>query len=392
MWGTARTAAPDAAAWANGTGVRSLDFNDTYLSKEPCHPSDLLSSAWAAASLAPGRQARRLLDGLVVGYDVLCRLCDMASLRERGWDHVTYLPVASAVACAHVLGLPSEKAAHAIALAVTGSVALRQTRVGTLSDWKAACAAHAARAGLWGALLAARGVTGPSEVFGGRHGFFRQLFGRSYAFPSGGLGRPWRILGTHMKYFPAEHHAQSAIEAALRIRKRIDPARVASVRIRSFRVSVEIIGSEPEKWAPTTRETADHSLPYLVAAALLDGAVTVSQYRRRRYLDADVRALLKRVSVVEHRPFTRAYPAALPARVDIRLKDGRTVSETVMRPRGYAGNPMTEAETEAKFHALAAAHLPDAARRRLLDRLWSLERVSRLNDVVRLMRVGGRHR
>src|ERR1041385_6267990 len=97
LWGMSRQTSAELAAWANGTAVRALDYNDTYLSKEPCHPSDLIPSLWAACELSGSRnQGRRLLEGIILGYDVLCRLCDATSLRTKGWDHVTYLPIASA--------------------------------------------------------------------------------------------------------------------------------------------------------------------------------------------------------------------------------------------------------------------------------------------------------
>ncbi|MBV9080697.1 MAG: MmgE/PrpD family protein, partial [Elusimicrobia bacterium] len=289
LWGTRRQAAADAAAWTNGTCVRTLDYNDTYLSLEPCHPSDLLASLWAACELSGKKeQGRLLLRAMVLGYEVMCRLCDAASLRVRGWDHVTYLPIASAVACSYIFGLDPTATRNAIALAVTPNNALRQTRVGEISDWKAACAAYGARAGLWAARLASHGFSGPYDPFAGRHGFFAQVSGR-FKIAGRPLRRPWMILSTHVKFHPAEHHAQSAIEAALEIRRRrggrVGP--VADVKVEAFDVASAIIGSEKEKWQPKTRETADHSLPYLVAVALLDGDVNLRQYERRRYLDAD---------------------------------------------------------------------------------------------------------
>lgn len=389
LWGTRRTAAADLAAWANGTCVRTLDYNDTYLSLEPCHPSDLISSLWAACEIdgRPG-QGRRLLHAIVLAYETVCRLCDAASIRVRGWDHVTYLPIASAIGASYVFRLDPERTRNAIALAATGNIALRQTRVGEISDWKAACASYAARSGLHAARLAAQGFTGPSEIFTGRNGFFPQVSGR-FSMSGRPLEAPWKIMSTHVKFFPAEHHAQSAIEAALDLRERLgaDVEKIRSVSIECFEVATSIIGSEPAKWKPATRETADHSMPYLVAAALIDGEVTLRQYQRKRFLDPDIRALMKRTEVVAVSRYTRRYPGDMPSRVVIRATDGRVQSSEVIRPRGYAGRPMTEGEICEKFGRLAGPVLGEARAGRLAKIVLGLDRVERLSSLGPLLEV-----
>jgi 2-methylcitrate dehydratase len=372
VWGNARGASPEIAAWVNGTGVRALDYNDTYLSKEPCHPSDMLASLWAAAQLSGSRhQGRDVVRAMVLSYEVLCRLCDAASLRARGWDHVTYLPVSTAIGCSYILGLTPEQTRHAIALSVVGNNALRQTRVGSISDWKAACASYAARAGLLATMLAKGGFTGPSDIFTGRHGFEAQVSG-PLRFNTKPLGRSWKIMETHTKFYPAEHHAQSAIEAALSLRPHIGRRPVKKIVIESFKAAVEIIGSEKEKWMPTTRETADHSMPYLVVAALLDGNVTLDQFRKKRYLDRDVRTLLKNTSVVESPKYTKIYPKFLPNAVRVHLKDGSVHRREVLLPKGYAGRAMTDGEIEAKFRKNTAA-LGKSFSERVLKSLWTID-------------------
>lgn len=389
VWGTRRGAPAEIAAWANGTAVRALDYNDTYLSLEPCHPSDLLSSVWAAVELAgPRRPGLTLLTALALGYEVACRLCDAASIRRRGWDHVTYLPIASAVACGWVLRLDPGAMRNAIALAVTGNTALRQTRVGTISDWKAACAAYAARAGLAAARLAAAGFTGPSDVFSGRLGFFNQVSGRFSLRPRR-KGEAWMMMKTHTKFFPAEHHAQGAIEAAIELRPRVDPRRVRKIEIDAFEAAVSIIGSEREKWAPTTRETADHSLPYLAAVALLDGDVTLDQYEKRRFRDPDVRALLRRVTVRDARRYSAMYPAAMPTKVTIQQAGLAPVSAEVIRPKGYAGRPMSDAEIERKFRRLASRRIPESRQSRIVDAVSTLDRAQDLRPLADLLAVAG---
>src|SRR5207247_5448014 len=246
--------------------------------------------------------------------EVQCRLCDAASLRARGWDHVTYGAFSSALAAARLLRLGLEQTRHAVGLAGVASAALRQARVGELSHWKGCAFANAARHGLFAALLAREGMTGPAPIFEGEKGFEKLVSGPLKAAPGQwGKGRERRfmILQTSIKFWPAEYHSQSAIEAALKLRAHAgDPAQIQSVLVQSHDAAVDIIGSEPEKWRPTSRETADHSLPYLVAVALADGEVTAKQFAPARLADPQLLALVQRVQVERHKELSALYPQA----------------------------------------------------------------------------------
>ncbi|MFN0117021.1 MAG: MmgE/PrpD family protein [Elusimicrobiota bacterium] len=354
IWGTQKRVSPEVAAWCNGTGVRALDYNDTYLSKEPCHPSDIISSLFVAAELSKNRSSGLdLLKAIVLGYDVMCRLCDATSLRTRGWDHVTYLPLASAVACSYLLELTPDETKNAIALSIIGHSAMRQTRVGEISDWKASCASYAARAGLWAARLAKEGFTGPSDIFSGKHGFFHQVSG-SFELNLKSFGKRWRILDTHTKFFPAEHHAQSAIEAAVMIGSELRNQDIQKIEIVCFDVAVSIIGSEKEKWIPKTRETADHSMPYLVAAALVEGNVNLYQYESKLFTKKNIQRLMAMTVVKSSKIYTQHYPKKMGTllRVQTRNKSNGKIEwreSEVLLPRGYSGNPMSWEEVENKF-------------------------------------------
>src|SRR5438552_4295565 len=280
--GTEHRAPPDWAAFANGCGIRYFDYNDTYLSKEPAHPSDNISAALATAE-SLGANGRELIAAIALAYEVQCRLCDAASIRARGWDHVTYGAFSTALACARLMNLDPEKTRHAVNIAGVACAAMRQARVGELSHWKGVAFANSARHGVYSALLARAGMTGPAPIFEGQMGFEKQLgvslgdLEEKFAvpFPKSEHGPASMILKTSIKYWPAEYHSQTAIEAALFLRKEIaDLARVKSVTIESHDAAVDIIGSELEKWKPETRETAHHSMPYITAIALIDGEVT----------------------------------------------------------------------------------------------------------------------
>src|SRR6202162_1034049 len=250
--GTSHKAPPDWTAFANGCCIRYFDYNDTYLSKEPAHPSDNISAALAIAE-SLGSSGRELITAIALAYEVQCRFCDAASIRARGWDHPTYGDFSTALACANLMKLDPEKTRHAVNIAGVACAAMRQARVGELSHWKGVAFANAARHGVYSALLARAGMTGPAPIFEGQMGFEKELgvslgdvasvFDKKReAMP--GKGPASMILKTSIKYWPAEYHSQSAIEAALFLRKEIgDPAKIKSVRIESHDASVDIIGS-----------------------------------------------------------------------------------------------------------------------------------------------------
>jgi 2-methylcitrate dehydratase len=384
LLGTTHRAPPDWAAFANGCLVRYLDYNDTYLSKEPAHPSDNIPAALAVAE-AENADGRELILAIVLAYEVQCRLCDAASLRARGWDHVTYGAFSSALAAAQLMRLDAGRTRHAVGIAGVASAALRQSRVGELSHWKGCAFANAARHGVFAALLAREGMTGPAPIFEGEKGFEKLVSGlpmEGFKLPGAECGLAtddFMILKTSIKFWPAEYHAQSAVQAALKLRAEIKGvAEIDSVLIQSHDAAVDIIGSEPAKWRPTSRETADHSLPYLVAVALADGEVTPKQFQPERIADPELLALVQRVKVERHRELSARYPEAVGNIVSVRLRDGRTLSERVDYPRGHARNPLTDTEIEAKFYTLAEPSLGRARAEAALRQVWQLDGAGRI--------------
>jgi 2-methylcitrate dehydratase len=402
--GTHHKAPPDWAAFANGCAIRYFDYNDTYLSKEPAHPSDNISAALAVAETV-GASGRELITGIALAYEVQCRLCDAASIRARGWDHVTYGVFSTALACAHLMKLDSKKTRHAINIAGVAGAAMRQARVGELSHWKGVAFATAARHGVYSALLARAGMTGPGPIFEGQMGFEKQLgvslgnIGEKFAvpFPKAEHRPAAMILKTSIKYWPAEYHSQSAIEAALLLRKEIsDPSnppnaglvQIKSVTIESHDASVDIIGSEPEKWCPATRETADHSLPYITAIALIDGEVTNKQFEPERFADPKVWKFLQNVRVKRNRELSAIYPEAVANIVHVDLADGRRLTKRVDYPLGHAKNPLRDSEVERKFFALVTPEIGEQAGRGIVDLVWKLDEAASVNDLMRAVEIG----
>jgi 2-methylcitrate dehydratase len=370
--GTRQRTVPMLAAFANGALIRYLDYNDTYLSLEPAHPSDNIAACLAAAEVS-GAGGKRLIAAIALAYEVQCRLCDATSIRARGWDHVTYGCFSSALGAGMLLGLDADGLEQAVNLAGVNSAALRQTRVGELSMWKGCAFANAARQGVFAATLARAGMTGPSEIFEGPMGFFAQVSG-PIELDVEHWGPPSMISRTSIKFWPAEYHSQSAIDVALQLRPRLgNPRDIQSIRIHSFDAAVDIIGSEAEKWRPTSRETADHSMPYCVAVALLDGEVGLSQFEVERIARDDVRQLMDRISIVRDADLTARYPEGIPNRLEITAGDGSLHALEVSFPRGHDRNPMTDEEVLTKFRSLASLQLSQDRIEALAGTVWRLE-------------------
>jgi len=380
VWGTTHGTCPELAAFANGAMVRYLDYNDTYLSREPAHPSDNIPAAVAVAQTA-GLGGREAILATVIAYEIQCRLCDADSLRKSGWDHVVYGALSSAMAAGKLWGLDEDGLEHALGLAGVCNIATRQTRTGQISMWKACAFSNAARNGIFAADLARRGMTGPYEIFEGPKGLLQQLSipdVKNLVLADGG---DYMIDRTYIKFWPAEYHSQSAIDAMLQLRPQIDAGSVESIHIGSFEAAVSIIGSEPEKWRPTSRETADHSMGYCTAVALLDGDVTRESFAESRLTDPQVLDLLDKTRITEEPELNPGYPEGIPNHITVAMSGGRTVDRRVDFPRGHAKNPMTDDEVVAKFRRLAAGVVTDQTAEKILDRAWHLDELKDLGEL-----------
>ena len=374
------------ATFVNGLLIRYLDYNDTYLSLEPAHPSDNLAAVLAVGDMV-GAGGPALITAAVLAYEIQCRLCDAASLRKHGFDHVTYGALSSCAAACKLLGLNATQTTHALGLAGVCNVALRQTRSGELSMWKGCAFANAARNGVFAALLAAEGMTGPAPIFEGDAGIMKLLTGTFELHDLGdGAARPFMINQTYIKFWPAEYHSQSAIDAALQLRSEIgDPQKIQSLDIHTFNAAVDIIGKDPEKWRPQTRETADHSLPYCTAVALMDGAVTDAQFAPSRFRDPALLALVAKVKVHRDAALNERYPRGIPNRLTVTLRDGRKLVREVEFPRGHAQNPMSDAEVEHKFRSMVEPRYGKERADRILAACWQLDKLKEAGELVRLL-------
>lgn len=380
--GTKKKTSPELATFTNGSMIRYLDYNDTYLSKEPAHPSDNISTALSVAEVEKAG-GRDLITSIIIGYEIQCRLCDAASLRTRGWDHVVYGAISSGLVAAKLMNLSEEQTVHTLGLSGVANIALRQTRVGELSMWKGCAFANAARNAVFAALLARHGMTGPAPIFEGEKGFMKVVSGHFDLEELGGKEIKFKILDTYIKFYPAEYHGQSAIEATLELRKEIeDIDTIESINVSTFDAAYEIIGSGIEKWNPQTRETADHSLPYCVAVALQDGKVGLEQFSEERIKEPVLYRLIQKVKIINDVGLNKQYPEAMPNIIEIKTRDGRLFSKKITYPKGHPKNPVTDKEVEIKFKSLSADVLSPEQLDTILDKLWHLESINNIGEIM----------
>ena len=333
-------ATPDIAAFINGSMTRYLDYNDTYLSKEALHPSDNIPPLLAMAD-AMDYDGNAVLEAASLAYDVVGSLADAVSIRDRGWDHVTYISISAASGLANLMDMDGKKFENAISLSLNNSISMRQTRAVELSMWKGCTASDASRNAVFAALLASEGFTGPSPVFTGEMGFFKQVSGE-FSLELG-FGK---VLRTMIKNFPVEYHAMSAAEVALNLRSKVK-GEIKRIDVETFQVAYSIIIKDPEKLRPRTRETADHSMPYIVAYTLLHGAPNPESYSDDLLHDSRILSLIDRSSYRVTERFNKMYPDYLPVKITVEAENG-TFTEEMDAPKGHFRKPYTWDDLKAK--------------------------------------------
>jgi 2-methylcitrate dehydratase len=365
---------PDAAAFLNATMVRFLDYNDGYFSLEPGHSSDNIPACLAVAQ-AERLNGKDLILAIVIAYEIQMRLQDVASLFRRGWDHVNFVTVSATMAVGKLLKLSRTQLVNALGMALNGHIALRQVRSGELSGWKGASAANASRNAVFCAYLARHGMTGPSSIFEGEMGFFNQVSG-PFELDVDAFGNrendDFHIMRTLTKLYPTNGEMQTAVMAALGLRKELSNLEdIASIQIDTTDVGFKFLAKDPAKWRPTTRETADHSLPYTVARALIDGTITRSTYDDADFADPRVTEVIDKISVREDPVLTAQMPS-LANRVTIKTHSDKILSKE-LGTKEIARAGIADAEIERKFRDFARTRFPEQQIRNILEISWALE-------------------
>jgi 2-methylcitrate dehydratase len=382
VWGSTIKTTPEAAAFANGVMTRLLDISDTYLGKSRGHPSDMTSGILAVAESVRA-DGKSVINAITLAYDIYCSFCEAIDANSKGWDQPVYGVLGCVVGIGALLKFSREKMANAIALALAPNMALAQSRRGELSNWKGCAGANASRNAVFAAMLANDGFTGPTAVFEGSGGLWEVMGYHEWPLPEG----MHMISQTQIKSLPICYHGQSAVFAALELRERVSLNEIAEINVDGYKAAHMMMGADASRWAPATRETADHSLPYVVAMALLDGAVTDKSFSAERLADPAIAALMAKVKVRHDAGLDAIYPEASPSRIGIRTTAGKTHSVEVRYPLGHTKNVMSDAQVEAKFNDMTSERLSAQQRENALKALWNLEQVDDVSAVIRQMSV-----
>jgi len=390
--GTRMKTTLDLAAFINGTMVRYLDFNDSYGGKDTAHPSDNIPVVMAAAE-AYSSSGQDLITGIVLAYEVQSAWADTFRLIDGGpWDQAVYAAISTPLGAGKVMGLTEDQLAEALRLSVVQGLALLEARRGDISHWKACAVPNSGRNGIFAAMLAERGVTGPPAIFEGDHGFFiGATRGRVNLEPLAGEGRnkrDFRIMNSCIKRFPAGFYSQTAIEGALEAREALEiesGKQVRRVHIRTFNNAINAMAGDPSRWRPKTRETADHSLPYVVACALHFGSVKPEHFTKEMIHSPHLLTLMEKVEVTLDPDCEALWPLAIQNVVTVETVKGSEHAATIPHHLGHYQNPISDDGIEEKFRSLCRKYLTPKQQDESLMALWHIEELDDLSKLMELL-------
>lgn len=385
--GSGQKSSTELATFANGVMIRCLDLNDSYFGKGGGHPSDNFAPVLTCAD-AIHADGKEVIVASVLAYEVFCRLCDRLDITTGGFDHATIGVISGVIGASKILGLSCEQMLEAINLAIASNISLGQIRVGEVSMWKNCALANASRNAVFAALLAKEEMSGPSPIFEGRSGFFKAVSGSFQLEELGGKGQPFRIMNTEMKHYPCGAFAQTAIDAAIKLRSKISSVNeISQINIGTCSFGKKAMGSDAEKWHPKTRESADHSLPYAIAVALMYGPPEAKHFADEYLNNPDLLDLMQKTKVEETEECNNLFPDASASRVGIITQSGEELSELVQYPRGQHQSALIDGKIEQKFYSLSRDLLAPAQRKELLSLLWNLEQVGDVTNIMELLKV-----
>jgi 2-methylcitrate dehydratase len=370
--------------------VRYVDFMDNFLARtETCHTADNFGVALTIADYVGG-SGRDLMLGVALGYTVQSRLVDQANFMTSGFDHTTQLAFSHNAAAGRLMGLSDRQIAHAIAMAAVSDASFAVVRAKPLSQWKGLASSQSALGAMNALFLARRGVEGPLQVVEGPLGIDHLLRMK--------INIDWDkqgyegVVESTIKKYNSMIHTQSAVHCMVELAKRnkIDPGKIVSIEAEVFQLAYDFAGGGlyGTDRVIQTKEQADHSLPYLLAVALLDGDVQPAQFKPDRIINADVQGLLKKVSVRAKHEYTDEYPGKMPAKITVRLQDGKVIEHEVQDYPGLASNPFTWEDSVKKFDRLVAGRIDEGLSREIKDAVRSLENVQVRGLMKLLGRVG----
>ena len=387
IWGSLEKSTPEGAAFANGTMLRYLDINDTHRTIDGSHPSDNLGGVIALAE-ALNLSGQDTLLALIISYEIQCRFVDSVPFNENGWDQPVPGVIAMAMAAGRMLNLSTSSMRDALALAVTPNLCTYQTRAGELSMWKGAAAANGARQGIFAALLASRGMTGPFEAFDGIYGLWNQTVKKQYNIAALSFGQNlFGVEQTNIKMYPVRDSCQLPVQTARDLRKKIAAKDIKSLKIVTYGSAYKGAVEDPELWAPKTRETADHSMLIAVTLGLIDGTITPESFESDRFLDQDVLDLISKTEVEISPEFSAMSPAIRTCQLIANNNEGKSFnSKLSLTAKDIELGPSDE-EIQSKFYSLTERVMKNERAKLLFEASMDLENMKEISTLVDLTKV-----
>lgn len=380
LFGTSCKTSCDQAAFVNGLALRYFDLND--YTPAGGHPSINVAPALAVAE-AQGRRAKDVITAIVVGYELQLRLRQAGQEAEQeGWDHSTRVHYSASAVAAKLFSLPPSRIAHALAIAGSHACTLAEVRKGQLSMWKGAAEPMAARTGVFAAALAKAGLTGPLTILEGSCGYEKVVAG---ALDRELLRKPcadFQILKSCFKMWPCVFVAQAPVAAVLKASagRSFDPEQIDNIVIElsdfAYRRQMNLLTA-----GLTTRESADHSVPYCVARAVLHGNLRLEHFAEQALVQASVLALLKKISLVP----SPAFQEKVGATVTLRLNDGTLLRAEILHPPGHTKNPASEDDVMKKFTSLAAPLVGGECAKQICNGVLQMEKAETLRSLLDLL-------
>ncbi len=401
------------ATLVNSLMVRALDFNDIYWKEDPSHPSDIIPAALSAAELV-GASMKDVITAIVLAYEFEMRLCLFAvpGIRERKWHHATLTQFVSPIVAGKVMGLTVDQMVNAIGINGSHNHTIGCPTAGKLTMMKNTVDPMATQAGVFAALMAQKGYSGTEAVFEGKEGFMDCFLGWDYkeqkndpikmegrdagaTLPDwqwdvdaliGGLGESWKILECSMKAFPTEALSHTHLSATLKVvtKNNITYDQIKEVEVTTIARACDIL-FDPHKYRPESRETADHSLPYCIAAALVDHKVTTASFNDEKINDPKIREVIDKIKGIASLEFEKMFPAKQPSKVKITTNDGREFEEYLEYPKGDPREPMTMEDLENKFNSLAETLLSPERLGEVKDMIFSCENMTAKDFMAKLV-------
>jgi 2-methylcitrate dehydratase len=377
------------AALMNALLIRAMDYNDIYWKKDPSHPSDIIPAALSTGEYRDA-SGQDVLVGIVIAYELEMRLCLAADpgVREVGWHHASLTQFVSPLVAGRMLGLTEDQLVAATGISGSSHFTLGGVVAGHLTNMKNTADPMATEAGVRAAMLAQTGYSGPVEVFEGKEGTFEVVSNVKWDPEKilGGLGETFLITQCGYKAFPTEALTHQPITATLELmaKEKIDPHAVTEVLVKTTTRGADIL-SDPSKYRPTTKETADHSLPYCIAVAVAKGNVLPSDFEEEALKDPFVWELLPKIKVVADPEIDALFPKVKRAIVTIRTRDGESHTKQEDFAKGRAERPLTDEELIDKFRANASEAFDEAHLDKLISRTFELEKTEKIRDYMNLL-------